>query len=225
MIWSRQFIIDRGSSISIAAVREQSRQFNFDRNRSKTVTADRYRSWLDDLLCLVQSSQHAAHLRLFSLSLGFCLNDKKCVWEPQRHLEYLGFNLDLVRGRVLIPDATRSPPTRGQQLPRQRADAPDLPLGDQDSAAHHVDIESSHSKKGKTSKYSKSNVLTTILQDQSEKPLKSWRDSNPCPWMTDDRKRAESYNYVNVLSIQILENATNTSNNSMTNIFKSFQLF
>ena len=57
-------------------------------------------AWLDDLLCLVQSSQHAAHLRLFFLSLGFCLHDRKCVWEPQRQLEYLGFNLDLVRGRV-----------------------------------------------------------------------------------------------------------------------------
>ena len=61
-------------------------------------------AWLDDLLCLVQSSQHAAHLRLFFLSLGFRLHDTKCVWEPQGHLEYLGFNLDLVRGRVLIPE-------------------------------------------------------------------------------------------------------------------------
>lgn len=63
--------------------------------------------YLDDILILAQSpSTLREHMKILAhelQSLGFVLNEKKCIWDPKRIIEFLGFLIDSVSMSIYLP--------------------------------------------------------------------------------------------------------------------------
>ena len=63
--------------------------------------------YLDDGLCAMDGESNALEASVMVRSTlsqaGFVANDKKLIWEPTQHLQWLGFVVDLSKGQIEVP--------------------------------------------------------------------------------------------------------------------------
>ena len=63
--------------------------------------------YLDDILVMAQTreglKEHRSQIASVLQSLGFTLNQQKCVWEPTRRIEFLGFIVDSETQMISLP--------------------------------------------------------------------------------------------------------------------------
>ena len=63
--------------------------------------------YLDDILVMAQTmeglKEHLSQIASVLQSLGFTLNQQKCVWEPTRRIEFLGFIVDSETQMISLP--------------------------------------------------------------------------------------------------------------------------